>query len=106
MARMATTTAAARPTARQRREILSRLTFASVVAAVTLDMIMVETADGGVIMVETVEGGVIMLEIADEGKETALVVLDSTDTDMLSDGVETLGKRSKSSFTLPPGTTF
>lgn len=82
-------------------------------AAVKLDMIMVETVDGGVILVErvdggviiveTVDGGVIMVETADEGKETGSVVLNSTDTDVVNDGVETLGKRSKSSCTLPPG---
>lgn len=72
-------------------------------AAVTLDMIMVVTVDGGVILVETVDGGVIMVETADEGKETGSVVLNGTDTDVVNDGVETLGKRSKSSCTLPPG---
>lgn len=66
-------------------------------------MIMVETVDGGVIMVETVDGGVKMVETADEGKETGLVFLDSTDTDVLNDGVEALGNRSKSSCTLLPG---
>lgn len=54
-------------------------------------------------MVETADGAVIMVETADEVKETGSVVLDSTDTDVLNDRIEALGKRSKSSCSVLPG---
>lgn len=44
---MATTPAAARPTPRPRRRVLSGLAFAWVGAAVRVDVIMVEAVDGG-----------------------------------------------------------
>lgn len=82
---------------RMRQKILSRLAFTWVVVAVTLDMIIIETIDGGIIMVEIVDKSMIKVEIVDKGKETRSVVLDNTDINVLNNGVEALGKRSKSS---------